>query len=203
MKPPWCEFHLSLRGPWDVSPLCSFLIICASLQRWCPDLGKGCGLNEMSLNCGPNIWTHFPHVNVDAGWVELEMSYPKCCELAKRWWELGPLTLPGLWGTSIEALSTTWKQPAWASAQGHLRQSCLCLQKAEANENCHWSYLTSRRKTNEQKNHWFSFLLCNYAFLLNAGDCLVSYKSTGHGLGRPKFSYTTFWASVSLSGMWG
>lgn len=90
------------------------LFISAYLQTQFPALKKGCGLNKGPQNAGPDSWDHFLHHMYGCRLSGTRgVSYSKWCHLTERQWQLGPLPLPGLWGTSSEALSTTWKQPEW------------------------------------------------------------------------------------------
>ena len=127
-KIPWCQLRLSQQGLWNGSSLwfCSLVSLFKhGVQPW---------------RRAPKLTVQIA-ASVDAGLAGLQ-AHPvqNRVTLLRGQWLLSPLPLPGLWGKGLEALSTTWKQRGWTSTQGQLRQTCLCLQRVEENENCHWGF---------------------------------------------------------------
>lgn len=60
------QLHLSWHGLWVVFANYWFLLICASLQPWCPALKKGCGLNQSSKITKWHIYPCWEAVTTEA-----------------------------------------------------------------------------------------------------------------------------------------
>ena len=155
----------------DVSPLCWFLFICASLQTWCPSLEKDCGLNEGPPNYGPNSWAYFLRhkCGCKLSWIR------GVSKMVWTWWE----------AVTAEPFTTAWvmrHQPR--SSVYNLETARVRLSPGTSQADLHvptkgggkWK-LPLKLLGIAQKNKWTKELLAefntNYAFLLNAGGCLV------------------------------
>lgn len=126
----------------------SFPLMCASPQAWCPALEKSGGLNEGSRNYSPS-WDHFGHhvCGCRLNWAR-GRSYLKQCGLAKRQWQLGPLPLPGLWGTSSEACKQSGPLPRDIS--GRCFYAYKGQRKMKTATKATWHYI--KQQLNKKKN---------------------------------------------------
>lgn len=128
-------------------------------------------------------------------------SYPKWCELAEGQWQLGPLPLPGLWGTTPEVLSTSQCGDIPQSRDVSGRPTCQ-PQRLEENENCHWGYLASYGKTSEQKNYWLNSTVTMFSNWMREA-ALCNIRAPDMAWEHSSSATWLFWASVSVSRKWG